>query len=177
MKNKKQKGAVVRDKGITIEDPGMASKLFNSGFFGAFKDGVLYLSREEAFYLNQKKELELFDAAGKKLSKNAFLAGAEKYDKRFLLRYSVFRDLRSLGYIPKTALKYGGDFRVYGKGEHPGEAHASWILFVSSEHERMPFLQFSAVNRVAHSVRKNVLFAVVDDEDSVTYYETKWLKM
>ena len=45
-----------------------------------------------------------------------------------------FKDLRKKGYIVKTALKFGADFRVYEKGVKPGEDHAKWVVF--PVHER-----------------------------------------
>ena len=45
-------------------------------------------------------------------------------DKRFNIRSKVFEDLKSKGFVVKTALKYGFDYRVYEKGERPGKRHA-----------------------------------------------------
>ena len=93
------------------------------------------------------------------------------------IRYLVFTDLRNMGYLPKTAFKYGGDFRVYNKGATIGKEHAEWILYCSSEHESITMRSFSAMNRVAHSVRKKLLIGIADDEGSVTYYEINWVRM
>ncbi|MBU1252016.1 MAG: tRNA-intron lyase, partial [Nanoarchaeota archaeon] len=35
---------------------------------------------------------------------------------------------------------------------------------------------FSAKNRVAHSTKKNLLLAIVDEEGDVSYYEVRWVK-
>ncbi len=162
---------------VIVFDQRTSSKIFNKGQFGSFQDGKLELSLEEALYLTEKKQLQVFGSNGGKLTRQALIKIAEKKQKRFWVRYCVFRSLRSAGYILKTAFKYGGDFRVYNKGDHPGKAHATWILYAATEHESIKFLTFSAVNRVAHSVKKKVLFGVVDDEDSVTYYEINWVKI
>ena len=151
---------------VIVSDQGLASTLFNKGNFGTFVDGNLVLSIEEAVYLNQKKELKF----------NELINLAKKRQKRFWIRYLVFSDLKNNGYLPKTAFKYGGDFRVYDKGSVPGKEHALWILYAGSEHESMPLLSFSAMNRVAHSVKKSVLLGIVDEEGSVTYYEINWRK-
>ncbi len=171
-----EKTTIINDK-VIVFDPRVSSRIFNKGYFGSFQNGGLELSFEEALYLNEKKELEIFDRKGKKLSRRALIDFAEKKQKRFWVRYCVFRSMRAAGFILKTAFKYGGDFRVYNKGDHPGKAHATWILYAATEHESIKFLTFSAVNRVAHSVKKRVLFGVVDDEDSVTYYEINWVKI
>lgn len=162
---------------VIVSDQGLASTLFNKGNFGTFVDGNLVLSIEEAVYLNQKKELKIYDNNGKELKFNELINLAKKRQKRFWIRYLVFSDLKNNGYLPKTAFKYGGDFRVYNKGSIPGKEHAEWILYCSDEHESLPLLNFSAMNRVAHSVRKKLLMGVVDDEESVTYYEVNWVRM
>lgn len=162
---------------VIITDKNRAAAIHNKGNFGYFQDGRLELSLEEALYLKEKKHIDVFDEKGKELGFTGFVKYAQKKQKRFWIRYCVFKDMRSQGFILKTAFKYGGDFRVYNKGDVPGKAHAEWILYVAGEHEKILFSSFAAVNRVAHSVKKRVLFAVVDDEDSVTYYEIKWMKV
>jgi tRNA-intron endonuclease len=96
--------------------------------------------------------------------------------RNFWISYCAYKNLRSRGYIVKTALKFGAEFRVYDKGIKPGEDHAKWIVFPVHESETLTWYDFSAKNRVSHSTRKNLLIAVVDDEDDVTYYEVKWVK-
>ncbi len=99
---------------------------------------------------------------------------AKKLEPNFWIRYCVFREMRGRGYIVKTALKFGADFRVYDRGVKPGEDHAKWILYPVHESSVMTWYDFSAKNRVAHSTRKNLLIAIVDDENSCTFYEIAW---
>lgn len=171
-----EKTTITKDA-VIIFDHKLASTTFNRGCFGSFESSKLVLSLEEALYLKENKGLEIYDKNGRKLTARTLLSAAEKRQKRFWIRYKVFSDLRSKGYIVKTAFKYGGDFRVYDKGARPGDEHAAWILYVAAEHASMSFSSFAAVNRVAHSVKKKVLFGVVDDEGSVTYYEMNWIKI
>jgi tRNA-intron endonuclease len=123
----------------------------------------------------------------KKLNFQDFMEKAKKIDKKILVKYPVYRDLRAKGYLLKTALKFGADFRVYDKGKRPGKAgtkgslgktkekaHAKWILYPVSESDDLTWHEFSAKNRVAHSTKKNLLIAVVDSEGDLTYYEIGW---
>ncbi len=146
-------------------------------YFGTDEDGPLELSPEEAFFLIKKGDLELVDKENKKIGVEKFIKLSTKNDKRFWARACVLSDLRRKGYIVKTALKYGADFRVYDKGEKPGEEHARWILFAITRHENLTPETFAAMGRIAHSVKKSLLLGIVDDEDSVTYYEINWRKM
>ena len=162
---------------VLIGDQALASKTFNKGYFGSFKDGKLELSLYEALYLKEKKELKVTDLRGKSLTTRSFIKTAEKAERGFWIKYCVFRDMREAGYILKTAFKYGGDFRVYEKGNKPGDEHAAWIVYALGEHDVLDMSAFSSINRIAHSVKKKVIIAAVDDEDSVTYYETRWSKI
>ena len=84
--------------------------------------------------------------------------------------------MRNRGYIIKTALKFGADFRVYDRGVKPGEDHAKWIVYPVHEASVFTWHEFSAKNRVAHSTKKRLLLGVVDDENDVTYYEVRWMR-
>ncbi len=76
----------------------------------------------------------------------------------------------------KTALKFGADFRVYDKETKPGKKHAKWLVFVERETNKLTWHEFSAKNRVAHSTKKKLLLAIVDEENDVSYYEVGWVK-
>ncbi|MCH6575484.1 MAG: tRNA-intron lyase, partial [Bacteroidetes bacterium] len=86
------------------------------------------------------------------------------------MRFCVFRDIRNRGYIIKTALKFGADFRVYDRGVKPGEDHAKWVVYPVHETEVLTWHDFSAKNRVAHSTKKKLLIGIVDDEEDVRLF-------
>ena len=121
--------------------------------------------------------MEIFDFRDKKLSEKEILKRFEKIDKKFKTKYFVFKNLREKGYIVKTALKFGAEFRIYKKGEKIGKHHSRWICFPVSENQTMTWQEFSSKNRVAHSTKKNLLIAIVDDEGSVSYYEVSWKRV
>lgn len=101
---------------------------------------------------------------------------AEKMEPDIWIRFVVFKDLRNRGYIVKTALKFGADFRVYERGVKPGEDHAKWIVYPVTEGSEITWYEFAAKNRVAHSTKKRLLIAIVDEEGDVTYYEIRWTR-
>ena len=88
----------------------------------------------------------------------------------------MFKDIRNRGYIIKTALKFGADFRVYDRGVKPGEDHARWIVYPVHEGETLTWHEWAAKNRVAHSTKKRLLIAVVDDEGDCSYWEARWVR-
>ena len=153
-----------------------ALDLFSSQRFGErIREKILY-SLPEVLFLVETKKMDVYDYREKKLTEKQLLKKFEKIDKKFKTKYIVFQDLRKRGYIVKTALKFGAEFRVYKKSSAIGKEHAKWILFPVSETEQLTWHDFSAKNRVAHSTHKNLLIAIVDEENDVSYYEVKWLK-
>ena len=176
-----------------------AMDLYGQSLFGEYTNKKMYYSLSEALYLVEKKKMEVFRNT-KKLNFQELMEVCKKIDKKILVKYSVYQDMRSKGYLLKTALKFGADFRVYDKGKRPGKvtkgslgkakevgvkgslgkakevAHAKWILYPVSESDDLTWHDFSAKNRVAHSTKKNLLIAVVDSEGDVTYYEISWKK-
>jgi len=152
-----------------------AVRLCDQSKFGELVGGKVSYALVEALFLIQKKKMDVY-FGGKKLSDEKFIEKANKIEPNFLTRYLTFSDLRSKGYLVKTALKFGADFRVYDKGVKPGQAHAKWIVFPVYEGSGLTWHEFAAKNRVAHSTKKNLLIAIVDDEGAVTYYDSSWIK-
>ena len=150
-----------------------AKDLYGNKLFGEFVNQKVQYSLSEALFLVEKKKMDVF-RNNKKLSFKMLMELCKKIDKKIFVKYAVFKDLRSKGYLLKTALKFGADFRVYDKGVKPGKKHARWILYTVSESDDLTWHEFSAKNRVAHSTRKNLLIGVVDSEGDLTYYEIGW---
>ena len=151
-----------------------AQALHSSQKFGEKLDDKILYSLPEALFLIQNKKMEIFNHQDKPLTQKEILKKFERIDKRFKTKYLVFKDLREKGYVVKTALKFGADFRVYEKGK--SKEHAKWICFTASENQQMTWQDFSSKNRVAHSTKKNLLIAIADEEGDVSYYEVKWTR-
>lgn len=152
-----------------------AFSLYSQSRFGEQSEGKIYYSLFEALYLLEKGKIELYEGR-KKLSQEKFLEKIKSLDSRIQTKYAVFKDMRNRGYVVKTALKFGAEFRVYDKGQHPGDEHAKWILYPVRESDNLTWHDFSAKNRVAHSTKKNLLIGIVDEEGDLTYYEISWVR-
>ncbi|MCF7871875.1 tRNA-intron lyase [Candidatus Woesearchaeota archaeon] len=162
---------------IVTENSNDARELFNQSRYGVvLENGQVQLSLHEALYLMEKGRLKIMDARKKNLEFTDYLKKAKKTEPNFWVRYSVFKDMRNRGYIIKTALKFGADFRVYDRGIKPGEDHARWVVYPVHEGSTLTWYEFAAKNRVAHSTKKRLMIAVVDDEADVTYWEVKWTR-
>ncbi len=162
---------------VLTENSDQARDLYNTSRFGKILDnGRVQLSLLEALYLIDKKRLEVLDGRNKPIPSEKFLKKAAKVEHNFWVKYAVFKDIRNRGYIIKTALKFGADFRVYERGVKPGEDHAKWVVFPVHEVNSLTWHDFAAKNRVAHSTKKRLMIGVVDDEGDVSYWEVRWLR-
>ena len=160
---------------VLTENSNEARDLYNQSRYGSLlENGKVQLSLIEALYLLEKGKIEVYDKRNKTIDFDAFLKKIKKTGPNFLIKYGVFKDMRNRGYIIKTALKFGADFRVYDRGIKPGEDHARWVVYPVHESLSLTWYEFAAKNRVAHSTKKNLLIAVVDSEGSITYYEVSW---
>lgn len=153
-----------------------AHDLVSTEMFGERMGEKIVYSFSEAFYLFETGKLEILDIKGKNLTSEEFSRKLEKADKNFRIKFLVFRDLRKKGYIVKSALKFGADFRVYEKGIKNLKNHSKWILYVDSENSKISWRDFASKNRVSHSVGKKLLIAIVDAEEDISYYEASWTK-
>ena len=136
---------------------------------GEKSQGKIIYSSYEVFYLIDKNWAQLIYKE-KLISKNKVLRIFSK-NKEFIKNYTIFRDLRNKGYIVKSGLKFGTEFRVYKK---KGK-HAKWLVLPLSKKEKIKIKEFVSMNRVAHSTAKKILIALTDNS-SINYYEISWTK-
>ncbi|HLD00670.1 MAG TPA: tRNA-intron lyase [Candidatus Nanoarchaeia archaeon] len=174
---KKEVMGILAGARVITESSDDAREFYNQSRFGTIaENGKVELSLLEALYLMERNRLIVKTESGRVIMFETYVKKARKVEPNFWTRYSIFKDMRNRGYIIKTALKFGADFRVYDRGVKPGEDHARWIVFPVNETSVFTWHEFSAKNRVAHSTKKKLLLAIVDDENDVTYYETRWMR-
>lgn len=160
---------------IIFSNTSEAKALYRKSSFGEIVGEKIQYALPEALFLVNEKKMEIF-SRNKKIPKQELMNKFKRIDKKIQIKYPVFRDLRKKGYVVKTALKFGAEFRVYEKGSKPGKKHAKWIVFSDYESNKLRWHEFSAKSRIAHSTKKNLLLAIVDEEGDITYYEVGWIK-
>ncbi|MBU0615312.1 MAG: tRNA-intron lyase, partial [Nanoarchaeota archaeon] len=162
---------------VITENSDAARDLFNQSRFGVIlENGKVQLTLIEGLYLLEKERIVVVNKKNQEINFDSFVTKAKKEEKNFWVRFCVFKDIRNRGYIIKTALKFGADFRVYDRGVKPGEDHAKWIVYPVHETSSLTWYDFAAKNRVAHSTKKKLLIGIVDEENTVTYYEIRWVR-
>jgi tRNA-intron endonuclease len=139
------------------------------------------LSFVEALYLLEKRRISI-KKSGKKLSFDGLMDFGLERDKRLHEKFIVYRDIRDRGFVAKTGFKFGCDFRVYQrgvgvkKGPKAASEHTKWIVYTVPEDYTCSFAELSRAVRLAHSIRAQMLWAIVDNEDDVTYFEVVRIK-
>ena len=174
---KKQVLAILAGERVITESSDEAREFYNQSRFGSITEsGKVELSLLDALYLMEKSRLIVKSEAGRAIKFESYVRKARKVEPNFWIRYIVFKDMRNRGYVIKTALKFGADFRVYDRGVKPGEDHARWVVYAVQEGNTLTWHEWAAKNRVAHSTKKRLLIAVVDDEGDCSYWEARWLR-
>ena len=168
---------ILTKESVISDSDNLTRELYDKTRYGEPIDNKKFqYSLFEALYLVERGKIKVVNEKKKDVAFDEFVKKARKIDNNFWVKYVVFKDLRKRGYIVKTALKFGADFRVYDRGVKPGEDHARWIVYPVSEAESLTWHGFSSMNRVAHSTRKRLLVGCVDAESDVTYWEIRWLR-
>ncbi|MFN4133544.1 MAG: tRNA-intron lyase, partial [Candidatus Hadarchaeales archaeon] len=156
---------------IIIWDEAQSNKIYQSGHYGKpLSGGKLQLGPVEALYLVDRGKLTVLDERGKKLKFKEIFTKFSELDPELPLKYPAYADLRSRGYVVKTGLKFGAHFRVYERGEVPGQAHSKLLVHAVPEFTKITPTELARAVRLAHSVKKKIMLAIVDDEGDITYY-------
>jgi tRNA-intron endonuclease len=173
--------AELNEEKVIIWDKEAANNIFNNGWYGELLEDRLELALVEAALLMERQKIEIVKGK-KKIDFQKFFKHALKIDPRFKARYTVYKDLRERGLPVRTGFKFGCDFRVYERGVTPikkgpkqAHEHTKWIVFAVPEDYNCSFQELSRSVRLAHNIRAHMLWAVIDNEGDVTYYEINYI--
>jgi len=141
-------------------------------FYGTrLGNDYLLLSPLEAVYLNSKDMLNLV-IDGKEISPEIYTDPVTEEDNEFVSKLKVYSDLRDAGMYPRTGYKFGHHFRVY-KGQH---THSELLVHAYADHSGLSMSIISRSVRLAHSVKKKMLFACLKDRE-ILYIEFTRIKL
>lgn len=177
------KGILIETR-VVVPDIEEGRKIWSMGFYGKplgipkpkspdFNKPLL-LDLIEAVYLMKKGVLKIYEfKTGKDVTLDRLISIAKKSYDRFNEKYLVYENLRDMGYIVISGLKFGTDFAVYKKG--PGLEHAPYIVDVMLSTDKINTDELIRAGRLATSVRKRFIIAVPDIKNMhVKYLIFKW---
>ncbi|WP_136689605.1 tRNA-intron lyase [Halorhabdus amylolytica] len=168
-------GADLLGDRVLVWDPPEA--LYHKGFYGQPLDDEtgkpLQLSLVEAAALAGRGVLDVQGGADAIVE-----CGREVEGERFDRRLAVYRTLRDRGVVPKTGYKFGADFRTYADVESVDSLGHSELLVrvLPADHAFTP-RDLALDVRLAHGVRKRMVFALVTDADASSEPRIEWLEV
>lgn len=168
MKKKNLESYLIENK-VIIEDATLKGTLVEKGF-GENKGRNLVLDLYEALYLTLKEKI-VVKKNNKTVKAKEILELGLKQDNKFYSKSLVYSDIKERGYVIKTGLKFGFDFRIYPKGKKMGSAHSQFGLNVMGENEKVSMTEVSRITRLAGNIHIKTKIAVIDRENSINYYQ------
>ena len=99
------------------------------------------------------------------------VAFAVSLDEKFWMRYQVYRDLRSRGYVVREGIGSNMDFRIYPRGTQLNTDNAKYFIYVLPEWYPVEISLLEVLSRQALSSRKDLLLAIVDQLGDISYYQ------
>lgn len=106
------------------------------------------------------------------IEESSYLTGKVGSGEMDRIKDTVYRDLRSRGYLVRTGFKYGSHFRVYSSGSI--EEHSDLLVHCTKPEDEFTWEQLARAIRLSHSVRKRMLFAFISGNEDVSYLELNW---
>ena len=158
---------LINEKTVVI-NPKMQNILTERGF-GESDNGSLVLDSFETLYLLYNNKLEL-----KKVNKLiVFEELIQKYLQKnddILIRFLLYRDLRTKGYVVKDGFGFGSDFRVYERGNY-GLKDAKFVIFAFNEGTQQKIGKLYKNIEAITKMGKEPIIAVIERRGEIIYYK------
>lgn len=168
--------AFLKDNVVTISSPEGVEELSSRGY-GITEDDKLNLTFYEALFLLSKDTIELEEEEnGEKMDFQCLLERFQAVDKDAWVRYLIYRDLRSRGYVAREGFGLGIDFRVYERGEY-GRETAKHLIFGIQEGQPVLVEELARTQRYVQSLKKNLVLAVINRRGEIVYYSLSQLTL
>lgn len=152
-----------------IEDGNGITETLKNLWLGTTLDGVrIFLSPLETAWLLENGHLETEPS----MTAEEYISLAASADGEFMDKLTLYRYLKELGFFPRSGYKYGHHFRVYTQNGK----HSEMLAHAVPLGTLMSMSTISRSVRLAHSVRKKMLFASLSGSE-ITEVEFARMKM
>lgn len=170
--------ALVREKDIFVSSAGAeAVERLSSRGYGVSENENLTLSFYEALFLLSKGIIEIKDKKPKKrIDFETLLQRYQSFEKNAWVKYLIYRDLRSRGYVAREGFGLGIDFRVYERGEY-GKETATYLIFGVQEGQPLSVEELARALKYVQSLKKKLVLAVLNRRGEVVYYSLSQLTL
>jgi len=170
--------ASLREKDVITSSREDVEELASRGY-GTKEDKKLVLTLCEALFLMSKEIIEIETETRKTRKKIDFqqlLSQYKTFDENAWAKYLIYRDLRSRGYVAREGFGLGIDFRMYERGEY-GTATAKYLVLGIQEGQPVSMEELTRALKYVHSLKKNLVLAVLNRRGEVVYYSLSKLTM
>lgn len=164
------------ERGATVPSKANFEELTSRGY-GTVEDKKLVLNAYETLFLLSKGVLEVSKRKPKKaLNFKELLQLYGLTDENVWVKYLVYRDLRSRGYVVREGFGLGITFRVYERGEY-SKATATYLILGIQEGKPILVKELARVLKHVQSLKKKLVLAVVNRRGEIVYYTLSKLTM
>ena len=163
--------AVLTVNGVVIPARNEANRLYQDGY-GSFLNGgiLLTLKSFEALYLIERAKISVIDETDRRgLVFRELLQKYSGTDPYVWIKYIVYRDLRSRGFVVREGPGLGIDFLVYERGTY-GRRMPRYLIYAIWEGAPKSIEHLSGILDAAEREDKTLRIAVVDRRGEVVYY-------
>ena len=169
-------GASLKEDIVTVSSPEGIEE-FSSKGYGVTEDDKLRLTFYETLFLLGKGAIEVEDEETKeKMVFQDLLKRFQSVDKDAWVRYLIYRDLRSRGYVAREGFGLGIDFRVYERGDY-GKETAKHLIFGMQEGQPVSVETLARTQRYVQNLKKNLILAVINRRGEIVYYSLSQLNL
>jgi len=168
--------ASLRESDVLVSSPEDIEGLSSRGY-GVSENGKLVLTFYEALFLLSKGILEAEDEkTGIEVDFPSLLKRFQLVDENAWVKYLIYRDLRSRGYVAREGFGLGIDFRVYERGEY-GKETAKYLILGIQEGQPVSVEDLARALRHVQSLKKKLVLAVINRRGEVVYYSISQLTL
>jgi len=168
--------ASLKESVVTVSSPEAVEEFSLKGY-GVTENGKLRLTFYESLFLLGKGAVEVKDKkTGKKLVFKDLLKRFQSVDKDAWVRYLIYRDLRSRGYVAREGFGMGIDFRVYERGDY-GTGTAKHLIFGIQEGQSVSVEKLARTQRYVQNLKKSLILAVINRRGEIVYYSLSELNL
>jgi tRNA-intron endonuclease, archaea type len=168
--------ASMKGTAVTVSSPEDTEE-FSSKGYGTTEDDKLQLTFYEALFLLGKGAITITDQeTKKKMTFQGLLKRFQQIDKDAWVRYLIYRDLRSRGYVAREGFGLGIDFRVYERGDY-GRETAKHLIFGIQEGQPVTLEKLARTQRYVQNLKKNLILAVINRRGEIVYYSLSELNL
>jgi len=161
--------AALKSEGVFVPSSEDAEAISARGY-GTLNEKGLILDFYEALYLLSKSVIEVEDdRTNENIAFEDLLKRYQELKEDAWVRYLIYRDLRSRGYVVREGFGLGIDFRVYERGQY-GKDTADYLIFGIQEGQPVAVEDLARTLDYAQNLKKELILSVLNRRGEVVYY-------